>query len=156
MMRWFINLLLVIAFAMLLAGYLGPMITLKKFIFVSNTFSLLGGIRSLWVASEHALAIVLTLFSVVLPIVKIALNALIINIRTNPRLERGFTWLKALGKWSMLDVFVVAVLFATVKLGALADTQLHYGVFAFAAAVLMTMLAAELTARMINKTPTPG
>lgn len=150
--RWIINLLLVTAMVLLITGFFAPMMTLKKFVFVSHTFSLLGGIRSLWESSEQALAIAITLFSVVLPIVKLMLNALVINVPVDTRFDRGFGWLKALGRWSMLDVFVVAVLFATVKLGALADTQLHYGVFAFAAAVLVTMLAAEITARVRYKT----
>jgi len=51
------------------------------------------------------------------------------------------------GKWSMLDVFVVAVLLATVKLGAVANVQLHYGLYLFAAAVILTMI---VTARVVK------
>jgi len=41
-------------------------------------------------------------------------------------------------------VFVVAVLLATVKLRMLADVEVHYGLYAFAASVLTTMIAAHL------------
>ena len=49
------------------------------------------------------------------------------------------------GKWSMLDVFVVAVLLASVKLAGLAQVEIHSGLYAFAASVLLTML---ITARV--------
>ena len=41
----------------------------------------------------------------------------------------------------MLDVFVVAVLVASVKLGALASIEVHYGLYLFGFAVLLTMVA---------------
>ena len=39
----------------------------------------------------------------------------------------------------MLEVFVVALLLVSVKLGALLNVQVHYGVYAFATSVLLTM-----------------
>ena len=56
-MRWLVNLLLIVAMGLLLTGFFAPMMTLEKFVFVSNTLSLLGGIRSLWEAREIALAV---------------------------------------------------------------------------------------------------
>jgi paraquat-inducible protein A len=41
----------------------------------------------------------------------------------------------------MLDVFVVATLVVSVKLGSLAQVEVHYGLYAFAASVLLTMAA---------------
>ncbi len=42
----------------------------------------------------------------------------------------------------MLDAFVVAILVVSLKLGALARVQMHYGLYALAAAVVLSMLAA--------------
>ncbi|OQX45604.1 MAG: paraquat-inducible membrane protein A, partial [Candidatus Sedimenticola endophacoides] len=51
------------------------------------------------------------------------------------------------GRWSMLDVFVVALLVVSVKLDAIARVQIHYGLYAFSAAVLITMLVTARVAR---------
>ncbi len=51
----------------------------------------------------------------------------------------------------MLDVFVVAILVVTVKLGAVANVEMHYGLYFFAAAVLLTMF---ITARIVKITDT--
>jgi paraquat-inducible protein A len=53
------------------------------------------------------------------------------------------------GKWSMLDVFVVAVLVVAVKLGAIADVEMRFGLYAFAASVLLTMF---ITSRIVGLT----
>ena len=53
------------------------------------------------------------------------------------------------GKWSMLDVFVVAVLVVAVKLGTLASVEMRYGLYFFSAAVLLTMF---VTARVVRLT----
>jgi len=44
------------------------------------------------------------------------------------------------GRWAMLDVMVVAVLIVTVKLGAVASIEVHYGLYVFGTAVLLLML----------------
>ena len=47
----------------------------------------------------------------------------------------------------MLDVFVVAVLVVTVKLGAIASVEIHYGMYFFSAAIILTMI---ITARIVK------
>ena len=53
----------------------------------------------------------------------------------------------------MLDVFVVAVLVAAVKLGAVADVEMRFGLYAFAASVLLTMF---ITSRIVGLTNPSG
>jgi paraquat-inducible protein A len=50
---------------------------------------------------------------------------------------------EAIGRWSMLDIYVVTILIALVKLGILADIEAGPAVIYFAAVVVVTMLAAE-------------
>ena len=50
---------------------------------------------------------------------------------------------EAIGRWSMLDVFVVTILVALVHLGALANIEAGPGAVYFAAVVVVTMFAAE-------------
>ena len=48
--------------------------------------------------------------------------------------------LDKLGKWSMLDVFIVAVLVVALKLGPLAEVTIEPGFYYFGAAVILSML----------------
>jgi paraquat-inducible protein A len=52
----------------------------------------------------------------------------------------------------MMDVFVAALLIVTVRLGAMADVTVHFGLYAFAASVILTMIT---TAQIIKKTTPP-
>ena len=54
-------------------------------------------------------------------------------------LDKTLHVIETLGKWSMLDVFVVALLLVSVKLGVLAKVEVHYGLYVFATSVLLTM-----------------
>lgn len=54
------------------------------------------------------------------------------------------------GRWSMLDIFVVAILVALVQLESLATIKAGFGAVAFGAVVILTMLAAmEFDPRLI-------
>jgi paraquat-inducible protein A len=53
-------------------------------------------------------------------------------------------WVSHYGKWSMLDVFVVALLLVIVKLGVLATVEVHYGIYMYAAAGLLIMLCTTI------------
>jgi paraquat-inducible protein A len=93
-------------------------------------------------------------FSVVLPILKLVLLFRILGLDhlERDRLAHYLHWMHLYGKWSMLDVFVVAILVVAVKLGAIADVQMRFGLYAFAASVLLTMF---VTARVVALTSDP-
>ncbi len=58
-------------------------------------------------------------------------------------LTKLYVTLDFIGRWSMLDVFLVAFLSGTVRFGALATVRPQPGIVAFAAAVVFTMLATD-------------
>ncbi|MBL6999233.1 MAG: paraquat-inducible protein A, partial [Gammaproteobacteria bacterium] len=51
----------------------------------------------------------------------------------------------------MLDVMVVAILIVTVKLGTIASVEIHYGLYLFAAAVLLIMFITQRVVTLINR-----
>ena len=53
----------------------------------------------------------------------------------------------------MLDVFVVAILVASIKLGALAKVEIHYGLYTFATSVLLIMLTTYLVEVRLRASP---
>ncbi len=136
-----INLLLLVTLGIFIIGVTSPLLTLIKFSFIENTVSLLSTIKQFYADKEWFLFIVITLFSLCIPTIKIANLLLILNVdySRGSMLDKSLQIIETLGKWSMLDVFVVALLLVSVKLGALAKIEVHFGLYAFASAVLLTM-----------------
>ena len=136
-----INLLLMFALACLVIGVSAPLLTLEKMYFFENTVTLLSTVKGLFLQKEWFLFIVIAVFSLCIPIIKIAGLVLILNLEyaKNSFLDKTLHVIEMVGKWSMLDVFVVALLLVSVKLGVLAKVEVHYGLYAFATSVLITM-----------------
>lgn len=136
-----INLLLLLALATLIIGITAPLLTLIKFSFLENTVSLLSTVQQFYVEKEWFLFIIIALFSLCVPVIKITSLLLILNVSYSHGsfLDKTLQVIETIGKWSMLDVFVVALLLVSVKLGALAKVEVHYGLYAFATSVLLTM-----------------
>jgi paraquat-inducible protein A len=53
-----------------------------------------------------------------------------------------YRFIEWIGRWSMLDIFVIAILVAVVNFGSLASIEPGMGAVAFASVVILTMLAA--------------
>ena len=88
------------------------------------------------------------LASVVVPILKfLAVSYLLISIQRRYRHSRYdrarlFRLTEFIGRWSMIDVFVVAILAALVQIGSVANIAPGIGVTAFGATVMFTMMSA--------------
>lgn len=136
-----INLLLMVSLACLVIGVSAPLLTLEKMYFFENTVTLMSTVKGLFLQKEWFLFYVIAIFSLCIPVIKIAGLVLILNLEyaKNSFLDKFLHVIELVGKWSMLDVFVVALLLVSVKLGVLAKVEVHYGLFAFAASVLITM-----------------
>lgn len=147
-LRW----LLLANTVLLLIGLVSPIITLEKFYIVENTFSVLTGVIQLAEDGLWFLVVIVTGFSVILPFLKLQLLYQLVSLRprNHNTLGRYLHWVHVYGKWSMLDVFVVAILVVSVKLGAIANVQMRYGLYAFAAAVLLTMVITAVVVQLSN------
>jgi paraquat-inducible protein A len=138
--RW-LSWLLLISSCLLAAGLYLPMLTLTKFLFIANSFSVVSGILELLRRGHWILFILVGLFSVVFPITKILLLYLLLRLR-EVNSKRYLHLLKLMhdyGRWGMLDVMVVAVMIVAVKLDVIAEVEIHTGLYLFAAAVLLIM-----------------
>jgi paraquat-inducible protein A len=95
------------------------------------------------------IALVIFIASVFVPILKILiLIGLLISVQRRWQWRpldrtRLYRITEAIGRWSMLDIFVVTILVALVHLGALANIAAGPGALFFAAVVVVTMFAAE-------------
>ena len=150
-----INAALLSAAALLVAGIFAPLLTVERLLIFSDTISLASALIALAREGYLVLFAVLVAFSVLFPIAKLAGLFYLWNYAgyESPRLDRLFQWIGRYGKWSMLDVFVVAVLVVGVKLQLIADVQIRFGLYVFGASVLLTMLVSGRIARLIDAPP---
>lgn len=111
--------------------------------------TILSGVVYLWGAGSWPLAIVVFVASILVPLLKIlSLIFLLLSVQWRSRwapLQRTrlYRLLETIGPWSMLDIYVVALLVALVRLQGLATIHAGPGAVAFAAVVVLTMLSAQ-------------
>lgn len=148
-LRW----LLILTSLLLIAGFVMPMLTITKFMVVSNSFSIVSGIWQLLKDGQLFIFILVASFSIVLPIAKIGLlfNLLHPDTTHPNRRKKLLQLMHDYGRWAMLDVMVVAILIVTVKLGAIASIQVHSGLYVFGLAVLLIMFITHQVVTMHNK-----
>ena len=147
-----ITLLVLLSMGSLIPGLFSPVIAIKQEIKVwildfslgEQQFSVLSGIETLFFDGHPWIAGILILFSVLFPIAKISL---LCYGWFGGQLQSGvLRWVNVLGKWSMLDVFVLAVLIVVIKMNDFSDAKAMYGLHFFAFHVLSSMALGQLIA----------
>ena len=126
-----------------------PIMTIHQF-GRGDPHTILGGVQKLAESGRWSLAILVLFASVVVPMLKlVGLGFLVWTT------QRRSTWrprdrsalyrvVEAVGRWSMIDMFVIAILVALVHLGAVATIEPGaIGATSFAAVVVLTMFAAS-------------
>lgn len=122
-------------------------ITITQSLFGTQADTILSGVIYLWGSGSWAIALVVFIASIAVPLIKLfSLTYLILSVqRQSPqepvRRTRLYRALEVIGRWSMLDVYVVTILVALVQAKSLAAITPGSGVIAFAAVVVLSMLA---------------
>ena len=107
------------------------------------------GVGELYEAHMLPLALLVFFASITVPILKIlSLTLMCVNAwrGSASRLvgrTRLYRIVDFIGRWSMIDVFMVSILVAMVQYGPLADVRADGGMFAFASVVVLTIFAAN-------------
>jgi paraquat-inducible protein A len=111
--------------------------------------TIFSGAAALWQNGLWAIAIIVFTASIVIPVLKLAgLAWLLLGTRTaspaNPAgLTRIYAAIDFIGRWSMLDVFLAAFLTGLIKFGEFSTVVARGGIVAFAAVVVLTVLATQ-------------
>jgi len=111
--------------------------------------TILSSVRALFAGGDAPVALLLFFASICVPVLKIVLLGwLVASVRWRwlwrPRDRTSvYRVVDVIGRWSMLDVFVISILVALVQLGALASIDAGPGAVSFCAVVVLTMLAAH-------------
>ena len=115
---------------------------------VPEASTILSGIGSFIDHGLYPIAVIIFTASIIVPLIKIAgLFFLVFKVHTGPRLKpkkhaKLYHVLEFLGPWSMLDVFVVALLVAVVELGFVSTVEAGPAINYFTLTVIFTMIAA--------------
>jgi paraquat-inducible protein A len=111
--------------------------------------TIMSGVISLAHQGAWPIAVLVFFASIVVPLLKlVALGEILIavsrkSLQHAQQRSRLFRLVEFVGRWSMLDVFAVSILVALVQMQSLALVEVRPGALAFAAVVVLTMLAAQ-------------
>jgi paraquat-inducible protein A len=124
-----------------------PVLQIESALNGSQRNTILSGVVQFWQEGDYPVALIIFIASVMIPIVKfVAIGALCMGAYSG-RWPRAMTRLYRLtdyiGRWSMVDVFVVAILVGVVQLGSVMAISPGGGALAFAAVVVLMMIAAH-------------
>nr|WP_294916049.1 paraquat-inducible protein A [uncultured Neokomagataea sp.] len=145
----------VAAMSFLLAGItlyipanLLPVMTYSK-VGSGNPSTIMSGVIELWQADMIPLALLVLFASITVPVLKILALASML-VATRLRVRKPLVWLgklyravEIIGRWSMIDVFMISILCAVVRFGFMANVHAELGMVCFALVVVLTIFAAE-------------
>jgi paraquat-inducible protein A len=140
--------LLIAASVLYIPANIFPIMTTVQF-GQSVDSTIIGGVVLLWKMKSYSVALVILIASVLVPIGKIlsiaALSWTVSREKTTSRRQRTSLYriTELVGKWSMVDVFVVAILVALIQITGIIVIRPGSAALAFAGMVILTMFAAE-------------
>lgn len=116
--------------------------------------TIIGGVQELYDTGLAPVAAIVFLASIVVPFFKLASLSWLLLMHGHERWQRKRTvllrFLRLIGSWSMVDLFLLSILVAVGQLGILASVRAGIGALFFAAVLVASILAADIyEARMI-------
>jgi len=112
----------------------------------------IGSISKLFENGDVLVALVILFFSVIIPLIK-TLSMLFVSVFRDTRFAHSIvTFFKMIGKWSMVDVFVVAtfLVYLTVNKGDVSRAEVEVGLYFFLAYVIVSMLVSLSADKMLH------
>ncbi len=118
--------------------------------------TIMGGVINLINLKMYPIAMIVFAASIIVPIFKIISlwyiidNINTLNVKKKKMLTRLYRVVHIVGKWSMLDIFVIALLVMLVKIEFISQIKAEPAVLYFTAVVILTILASnEVDTRLI-------
>jgi paraquat-inducible protein A len=110
----------------------------------ANTGILFSGVLALFNDGMEAVAVVVFLASILFPLLHISLSLLISGHlyfnRANRYLVHWMRWMHHLDEWVMLEVYMLSIIVACVKLMSIAQLKFGWGLYAFVALIIINTL----------------
>jgi len=140
--------LLIAAYVLIVPANVLP-VMVSGSLFGAESDTIMSGVAFLWSDGSWLLAAILFIASIAVPFAKLgAMTFLLVSVQRRSTLApeqrtRLYRVLEFVGRWSMIDIYVAAILTALVQFGGLMSIQAGPGAIAFGAVVVLTMFAAE-------------
>jgi paraquat-inducible protein A len=140
--------LLLSSFALYVPANLFPIMTVTQ-LSVGEPHTILGGIIALIHSDMLPIAMLVLVASILVPLLKLlglSLLLLCVHFRWQVNAKRWtqlYRIIAFVGRWSMLDIFMISILVSLVNLGGVAQVIAGSAATAFAAVVVLTMFAAK-------------
>ena len=140
--------LLIAAYVLIVPANVLP-VMVSGSLFGPESDTIMSGVAFLWSDGSWLLAAILFIASIAVPFAKLgAMTFLLVSVQRRSTLApeqrtRLYRVLEFVGRWSMIDIYVAAILTALVQFGGLMSIQAGPGAIAFGSVVVLTMFAAE-------------
>ena len=143
--------MIMISIIALITGWFSPILEITAYqdipllgntIFQYESKSIITALYKIFDKQQYAIAIIILLFTIITPIIK---TTILLTISFKEKLHlsgRSLKILSSIGKWSMLDVFVVAIIvtYFSMKSSGQTDANLQIGVYYFSIYVILSMI----------------
>ena len=139
--------LLITAAILYIPANLLPIMTINS-LGQGDPSTIMAGVIQLVQHGMFPIAAVVFIASILVPTFKlVGIGLLLFSVQRHQPLSARqrivmYRFIEFIGRWSMLDIFVIAILVAVVNFGRLASVEANLGAAAFASVVILTMLAA--------------
>jgi len=139
--------LIVAAYILYIPANVYPVMTVISF-GKGKPDTILSGVQSLLASGWWPLAVLVFFASIIVPLIKlVGLTYLVASVHYkwhwHPKQRTVlYRMTEAVGRWSMIDIFMISILVALVRLEAIATVEPGAGATSFAAVVVLTMIAA--------------
>ncbi|RBQ29006.1 paraquat-inducible protein A [Aliarcobacter vitoriensis] len=140
--------LLICAMLLYIPAMIYPMMEITQ-LGVNVQSTILEGVISFLEMKSYFIAIVIFTASVVIPLIKlVGLFVIFISLKINIKMENKtkiimYKFIEAIGKWSMIDIYVVAILSSIVQLDEIFNIKGGLAATSFGLMVILTMIAAN-------------
>jgi paraquat-inducible protein A len=141
------------ALATFFIGIFRPCSSVTKLWVFESEVSVWSSLQTLSAEGEWFLFYVILIFTIVFPLVKMT-SLTVLWLRNGMTKERRvviYRYVGHLGKWSMLDVYIVALFVVFIKSGGVADITIRDGIVVFTASVILTQFAALWIGKVAEK-----
>ena len=139
---WFVLALTLTSGVFYVLGLTKPLFISEQFFFVEKEISLLNSIRMMFENDEFFLGTIIFTFTLVFPISKYVLLLISLVFSQKEQIHQLNRALSVISKWSMLDVYIVALLLLNMKFDSrIVNMELQSGVVWFTLSILLIMLA---------------
>ena len=145
--------LLFLGIILLPLGLMLPILETQRFIFWRDAYSLIDVARALLAGDDHLLGFVVIVFSMIFPALK-AMALIRLHLVTPGNVShREIRIVETLGKWTMMDVLIAALVVFTLGRSGVASAAELPGLYFFTASALCLMLASGWIARAHRSQP---